>query len=188
MEIDIYCPDFKIGIEYNGNLFHSELFGKKNMNYHLNKSQLALECGIKLYHIHDDEWDNNKNLIKAKLLHIFNINKNLSLFNLDSETINKTTLFLNRRWFPSPQNNDYVDLGFKYIETIPPDYSYYKLKSHISERLNKINYSKENIKLLYPDIYDENKTEWQMMQELGFDRIWDCGKFKYEIKNNKLAD
>jgi len=24
-----------------------------------------------------------------------------------------------------------------------------------------------------------NKTEWQAMQELGYDRIWDCGKIKW---------
>jgi hypothetical protein len=29
--------------------------------------------------------------------------------------------------------------------------------------------------------YDYNKTETQIMNELGFDRIWDTGNLKYEL-------
>ena len=32
---------------------------------------------------------------------------------------------------------------------------------------------------------DFNKTEKELTTELGFDRIWDCGLFKYELINNK---
>ena len=39
----------------------------------------------------------------------------------------------------------------------------------------------DSLKKKFPQIYDNNKTEWEMMQELGYDRIWDCGKFKYEM-------
>ena len=28
-------------------------------------------------------------------------------------------------------------------------------------------------------------TEWEMARELGYDRIWDCGLFRYVWKNNK---
>ena len=24
-----------------------------------------------------------------------------------------------------------------------------------------------------------NKTEWQLMQDNGYDRVWDCGKIKW---------
>jgi len=35
--------------------------------------------------------------------------------------------------------------------------------------------------------YDKIKTEWQIMQELGYDRIWDCGHLKYEWQTiNKM--
>ena len=30
-------------------------------------------------------------------------------------------------------------------------------------------------------LMSENKTEKQIMQELGYDRIWDCGHFRYEM-------
>ena len=180
LEIDLYCPDYKIGIEYNGNLYHSENYGKKDINYHLNKSNIALESGVKLYHIHDDEWDYNKDLIKSKLLHIFNIKEDITLFD-DNCIIIDNTIFLDRRWFPLHDNNYYINLGYKYIETLPPDYLYYKLSSHCSLRLARDNFTKEIIKIKYPNVYDDNKTEWQMMQELKYDRIWDCGKFKYVL-------
>jgi glycosyltransferase involved in cell wall biosynthesis len=29
--------------------------------------------------------------------------------------------------------------------------------------------------------FDKNKTEWEIMQEKSFDRIWDCGSMKFEM-------
>jgi hypothetical protein len=48
-EIDIYLPDYNIGIEFNGLYYHSNLF--VDNNYHVNKSNLANEKGIKLNYI-----------------------------------------------------------------------------------------------------------------------------------------
>ena len=31
---------------------------------------------------------------------------------------------------------------------------------------------------------DFNKSERELTSELGFDRIWDCGLFKYELNLN----
>jgi hypothetical protein len=68
-EIDIYSPKMKLGIEFNGNYWHSELF--KERNYHQEKSLLAQEKGIQLIHIWEWEWNQRNNilqsLIKSKL-------------------------------------------------------------------------------------------------------------------------
>ena len=68
-EIDIYSPSLKLGIEYNGNYWHSELY--KSPNYHQEKSLLAKEKGIQLVHIWEYEWINKQEileyLIKSKL-------------------------------------------------------------------------------------------------------------------------
>jgi hypothetical protein len=32
---------------------------------------------------------------------------------------------------------------------------------------------------------DFSKTEKQLTTELGYDKIWDCGLFKYELINHK---
>lgn len=57
-EMDIYIPEFKIGIEYNGNFWHS-LDSKKikeNKLYHYDKSIKARNKGIRLIHIYEWEW------------------------------------------------------------------------------------------------------------------------------------
>lgn len=54
-EIDIYLPDIKVGIEFNGNYWHSTICCD-DKNYHYNKSISADEGGIRLIHIYEFEW------------------------------------------------------------------------------------------------------------------------------------
>lgn len=73
-EIDIYIPEFKLAIEYNGIAWHSEL-RKKDRNYHLNKTNLCAERGIRLIHIFDSEWKNQNEIVKSRLLNILQRNQ-----------------------------------------------------------------------------------------------------------------
>lgn len=41
------------------------------------------------------------------------------------------------------------------------------------KRYSRLNFQKHK---LVEQGYDKSKTEWQIIQELGFDRIWDCGQ------------
>jgi len=66
-EIDIYIPEIKLGIEYNGLYWHSELMGV-NKNYHQNKTLLAKSKGIHLIQIFEDEWLNKQDIVKSILL------------------------------------------------------------------------------------------------------------------------
>lgn len=63
-EIDIFIPDLNIGFEYNGVYWHSEKMGKER-KYHLNKTLLCAENGIRLIHIREDLWNNRKEQIKG---------------------------------------------------------------------------------------------------------------------------
>lgn len=63
LEIDIYIPDYKLAIEFNGLYWHSELF--KDKNYHLNKTNLCEEQGIQLLHVFEDEWIYKKEIVKS---------------------------------------------------------------------------------------------------------------------------
>lgn len=65
-EIDIYLPENKIGIEFNGTYWHSDLYKKDT--YHYRKSLLAQEKGIRLIHIYQYEWDNELQKEKIKSL------------------------------------------------------------------------------------------------------------------------
>ena len=271
LEIDLYLPEHNIGIEYNGNLYHTELFGKKTFNYHLNKTKIALKNNIKLFHIHEDEWDNNEEIIKSKLLYLtkkcdnvvharkciikevskherieflnknhiqgdtkskesigayynnelyaimcFDNNRNMNkdkhhnnttyeltrfcvknnfIINgiaskliknfINNFNVTKIISFADRRWTPLNENNLYNNLGFECVEILKPDYKYYYRKSHRSGRLHKFAFGKKKLLVKYPQYQNTNKTEWEIMQELGYDRIWDCGKFKYELNIKK---
>lgn len=66
-ELDIYIPDKKLAIEFNGTYWHcDELVGK---NYHQEKSIECIKQGIQLIHIFEYEWVdiNKQNLIKQLL-------------------------------------------------------------------------------------------------------------------------
>lgn len=53
-EIDIFIPELKIGIEFNGLYWHSEIF-KKN-NFHFSKTEYFEKKGIRLIHVFEHEW------------------------------------------------------------------------------------------------------------------------------------
>lgn len=69
-EIDIYLPDYNVGIEFNGDYWHSEL--KRDKRYHYDKSMLANSKGIFLYHIFSHEWADEEKRIRI-LNHLDNI-------------------------------------------------------------------------------------------------------------------
>ena len=75
-EIDIFIPSKHIGIEYNGLYWHTEQFGK-NRNYHLNKLNKCAENNIKLIHIFEDEYINNKTIVEQKIKQILHLNYDL---------------------------------------------------------------------------------------------------------------
>ena len=67
-ELDIYIPKLNLGIEYNGNFWHSDI--NKKRSYHQEKSLYFKEKGIQVFHIFEYEWLKNKeillSLIKSK--------------------------------------------------------------------------------------------------------------------------
>lgn len=73
-ELDIYIPSRKIAIEYNGNIWHTEQFGGKDRNYHLNKLKLCNEQNIRLIQICDDEYNEHKEIVLNKIAHIVGLN------------------------------------------------------------------------------------------------------------------
>ena len=62
LEIDIYLPDYRIGIEFNGDYWHSDLFEKYQdhngrSTRHQEKSLLAESKGVLLFQIFEHEWN-----------------------------------------------------------------------------------------------------------------------------------
>jgi hypothetical protein len=116
-EIDIFIPSLNIGIEYNGLLWHSELYNKDKW-YHYNKMIEANKKNVKLIQIFEDEFINNKELVFSKLKHILNITNNYPKI-MGRKTIIKeigkqeTEIFLNKNHIQGYTNST-IRLGAYY--------------------------------------------------------------------------
>lgn len=72
-EMDFFIPSKMVGIEMNGLYWHSEEFLHKS--FHLDKTKLANEKGIRLVHIFEDEWNQRRSQFIEKLLSILGMDK-----------------------------------------------------------------------------------------------------------------
>lgn len=68
-ELDIFIPSKNIAIEFNGNMWHSEKFGKDRL-YHLNKLNECNKNGIGLIQIFEDEYEEHRDIVLSKIKHI----------------------------------------------------------------------------------------------------------------------
>jgi hypothetical protein len=101
---------------------------------------------------------------------------------INQYTPKKIISFADRRWTIKKDNNLYSKLNFKLISITKPDYKYYNTKISRYQRMHKFSFRKKNLHLKYG--LDMNLTEREMTKQLGYDRIWDCGLFKYELVIN----
>lgn len=62
-ELDIYIPEKKLAIEYDGIYWHAQ----KERLYHLKKTELCEKLGIQLIHVFEDEWLNKQEIVKSRL-------------------------------------------------------------------------------------------------------------------------
>jgi very-short-patch-repair endonuclease len=67
LELDIYIPEKKLAIEFDGLYWHSEIKGEKNFEYHLNKTEMCEKKGVQLLHIFEDEWLNKRDIVESMI-------------------------------------------------------------------------------------------------------------------------
>ncbi|MCK9371459.1 hypothetical protein M0R04_16205 [Candidatus Dojkabacteria bacterium] len=84
--------------------------------------------------------------------------------------------YTDRRW---SNGGIYRQLGFNSIRLTTPNYYYVSVGSKTRE--NRIQYQKHKLidKL---KTYDSKLTEWQNMQNNGYNRIWDCGQIVWRFE------
>lgn len=80
--------------------------------------------------------------------------------------------YADRRW---SQGELYEKLGFEKVSETVPNYFY----SKGMVRENRFNYRKDKLVSLG---HDKSKTEKEIMSDLGYYRIYDCGSLKYSYK------
>jgi hypothetical protein len=94
-ELDIYIPDLKLAIEFNGLYWHSN--AEKNKMYHYDKFIDCKNKNIYLIHIYEDDWVIKKEIIKNIII------ANLTNYNYDVEItdvydINEIKEFINENY------------------------------------------------------------------------------------------
>ena len=78
--------------------------------------------------------------------------------------------------------NIYEKIGFEKEEEEEPDYCYLSLTKP-DERIHKFNMRKQTLSKKY-DLPME-MTENEMVEELGYTKIWNCGLIKYSWRKEK---
>lgn len=75
----------------------------------------------------------------------------------------------------------YSCCNFKLVQTTTPSYFYYKNNTIVSRYQSQ----KKKLRKLIPDFFSEDLTEFEMMSNAGYRRVWSCGSRVYEYKNNR---
>jgi len=83
--------------------------------------------------------------------------------------------------YSSFEGNLYEVNGFKLSHQSKPNYWYFYKNSNIIKREHRFNYRKNNLKKLFPEIYDDKLSEKEIMKTAGYVRIYDCGCLVYRL-------
>jgi hypothetical protein len=66
-EIDAFLPDAKIAIEYCGLYWHSDIHPRMDRKYHVRKTDMCADHGIRLLTIYEDEWLFKRDAVEQKI-------------------------------------------------------------------------------------------------------------------------
>ena len=122
----------------------------------------------------DNVYELSRFATKSDIILVGGFSKSLKYF-IEKYNPKSIITFADRRW--SKKENVYTKNGFELTNITQPSYWYFN-KAH--NRQHRFNYRKSLLEKKL-DIYDENLSEWENMQLNGYDRIWDCGNFRYEL-------
>ena len=115
--------------------------------------------------MNNNEWNLSRFCSLSNYNVIGGFSKLLSFF-IKSYNPNRIITYADRDWSLGKM---YKKLGFKKIKETRPDYKYIVDK----KRVHKSNFKKSNL--------NTSLTESQYMKENKINRIWDCGKIKFEM-------
>ena len=96
---------------------------------------------------------------------------------------NTVVSFADRRWTVNINDNLYTKMGFVLDGVNKPDYKYYNAHVDKFKRYHKMSFRKQKLHKKYG--FPLEMTETEMVKQLGYDRIWDCGLIRYVWKDDK---
>ena len=112
LQLDIFIPSLKLGIEFNGMFWHSERY-KKNNNYHLEKYEVFNKNGIELIYIWEDDWNHLNEIVMSNIYKRLKIDviKNINDSSLSIPNIDEVNEFLkNNHLDGKTENCNYISL------------------------------------------------------------------------------
>ena len=202
-EIDIFIPDKNIGIEYDGLIWHSNIYVDKL--YHLNKTKNCNKNNIDLIHIFEDEWVYKEDIIKGLvkeflLIDEINVNvKDISIKNIDMVVTRNFMECNNLNGFKQSNINIGLTHNNKLVTVM--SFNHDKINNtYILERFsNDINFNIKNSYRLLLDYFikkynpikiitvvDNRYLFGKKLSELGFNRVNSTPPNKwFLIKYNK---
>lgn len=71
-ELDIYIPEKKVAIEFDGLYWHSEKQGKDE-SYHVGKTEACEKDGVRLVHVFEDEWRFKRQIVEDRIRSILGV-------------------------------------------------------------------------------------------------------------------
>lgn len=151
---------YKIGAFYNDQLVAVMSFGKLRKSLGSNNKDNVYELL---------RFSTNCNIPGIASKMFFNFIKNVNP--------DKVISYCDLRW---GTGDVYEKMGFNFDGITPPNYWYTK---NYNIREHRYKYNKHT---LIEQGYDSTKTEWQIMQERGYDRIWDCGSKRFIWYKNHI--
>ena len=152
-----------LGLRYGGEIVASMTFSKERIIYNGNTN----EGNYELIRYANKRGYTVIGAFSKLLSHFLGMTKVASL---------KT--FCDARWSGiNPHMTVYEKCGFKYSGLTKPNY-WYMYKTDMLNRKHRYNFTKHSILKKHPEL-DSEKTEWELMKELGYNRIWDCGNMKF---------
>lgn len=132
LELDLYIPELKLAIEFNGTYYHSDLF--KTKDYHLKKTKECNNKGIKLIHIWDADWIYKKEIVKSMLSsQLNNINKKIYArkCNIKIVDTNTSVNFLNDNHLQGNAISN-INLGLYYNDELVLLMTFSKLRKNLN--------------------------------------------------------
>jgi hypothetical protein len=75
-ELDIYIPEKKFAVEFNGLYWHSDAI-RKDKEYHKKKLDACNKAGIYLYQVWEDDWRDKRDIVIRELAHHLGVSHKL---------------------------------------------------------------------------------------------------------------
>lgn len=115
-QADIFIPDKRLVIEYNGMHWHST--EKKTKNYHLNKTKFFEKRNIRCIHIWDYQWENRQDQVKNYLGSVLGINQKVFARKCELKIVDKQEAsdFINKNHIQTLPKNKIKEAVGLYFE------------------------------------------------------------------------